>query len=153
MSKLVSVTAEYSAEQVRAGADVIQIFDSWVGCLSVEDYRQYVLPHVTAIGEATAEDGSTGHLLRHRQRHAVAFDEGNRRRCHRPRLAHPSRRRLARAEPPRGSAGQSGSCLLFADWKELKSRAELIFCAGPPAVPVTSLISATASFPRLRCRM
>ena len=49
MQKLVSVTAEYSAEQVRAGADVIQIFDSWVGCLSVEDYRRYALPHVTAL--------------------------------------------------------------------------------------------------------
>jgi uroporphyrinogen decarboxylase len=47
MSKLVAVAAEYSAEQVRAGADAIQIFDSWVGCLSVEDYRRYVLPHVT----------------------------------------------------------------------------------------------------------
>jgi len=45
MRKLVSVTAEYSTEQVRAGADTIQIFDSWVGCLSVEDYRRYVLPH------------------------------------------------------------------------------------------------------------
>src|ERR1700727_3066229 len=49
MTKLVSVTAEYSAEQVRAGADTIQIFDSWVGCLSVEDYRQYVLPHGTKL--------------------------------------------------------------------------------------------------------
>ena len=49
MSKLVAVTAEYSAEQVRAGADVIQIFDSWVGCLSVDDYRRFVLPHVTAL--------------------------------------------------------------------------------------------------------
>jgi len=47
MAKLVSVTAAYSAEQVRAGADTIQIFDSWVGCLSVEDYRRYVLPHVS----------------------------------------------------------------------------------------------------------
>src|ERR1700740_387518 len=46
MRKLVAVTSEYAAEQVRAGADVIQIFDSWVGCLSVEDYRQYVLSHV-----------------------------------------------------------------------------------------------------------
>src|SRR6202047_2129443 len=43
MRKLVSVVAEYAAEQVRAGADVIQIFDSWVGCLSVDDYRRYVL--------------------------------------------------------------------------------------------------------------
>ncbi len=49
MSKLVAVTAQYSLEQVRAGADVIQIFDSWVGCLSVEDYRSYVLPHATAL--------------------------------------------------------------------------------------------------------
>ncbi|MFZ0781421.1 MAG: uroporphyrinogen decarboxylase, partial [Candidatus Sulfotelmatobacter sp.] len=49
MRKLVDVTAEYSASQVRAGADVIQIFDSWVGCLSVEDYRRYVLPHVTVL--------------------------------------------------------------------------------------------------------
>src|ERR1700739_2565887 len=47
MQKLVRVTSEYAAEQVRAGADTIQIFDSWVGCLSVEDYRRYVLRHVT----------------------------------------------------------------------------------------------------------
>jgi uroporphyrinogen decarboxylase len=47
MRKLVSVVAEYAAEQVRAGADVIQIFDSWVGCLSADDYRRYVLAHVT----------------------------------------------------------------------------------------------------------
>ena len=47
MKKLVAVTAEYSIEQARAGADTIQIFDSWVGCLSVQDYRHYVLPHTT----------------------------------------------------------------------------------------------------------
>ena len=47
MRKLVAVTSEYAAEQVRAGADVIQIFDSWVGCLSVEDYRRYVLPRTS----------------------------------------------------------------------------------------------------------
>jgi uroporphyrinogen decarboxylase len=43
VNKLVEVLAGYSAEQVRHGADVIQIFDSWVGCLSVEDYRRYAL--------------------------------------------------------------------------------------------------------------
>ncbi len=42
-SKLVEVLAQYAVEQVRAGADAIQVFDSWVGCLSVEDYRRYVL--------------------------------------------------------------------------------------------------------------
>jgi uroporphyrinogen decarboxylase len=44
LAKIVTVTAEYAAEQVRAGADVIQVFDSWVGCLSPRDYRQHVLP-------------------------------------------------------------------------------------------------------------
>jgi len=58
MGKLVSVTAEYSAEQVRAGADTIQIFDSWVGCLSVEDYRRYVLPHVTAMVKQLQKTGA-----------------------------------------------------------------------------------------------
>lgn len=45
MHKLVDVLAAYSLDQIKAGADVLQIFDSWVGCLSVEDYRRYVLPH------------------------------------------------------------------------------------------------------------
>ena len=43
VNKLVDVLLEYSVEQVRHGADVVQIFDSWVGCLSVEDYRRYAL--------------------------------------------------------------------------------------------------------------
>ena len=57
MRKLVSVTAEYSVEQVRAGADTVQIFDSWVGCLSVEDYRRYVLPHSTDLVKRVQKSG------------------------------------------------------------------------------------------------
>jgi uroporphyrinogen decarboxylase len=49
VGKLVAVVSEYAAEQVGAGADVIQIFDSWVGCLSIEDYRDYVLSHATSL--------------------------------------------------------------------------------------------------------
>lgn len=49
MQKLVRVVSEYATEQVRAGADVIQIFDSWVGCLSVDDYRTFVLPRTTEL--------------------------------------------------------------------------------------------------------
>lgn len=49
MAKLVSVLSDYSAQQARAGADVIQIFDSWVGCLAPDDYRRYVLPRTTEL--------------------------------------------------------------------------------------------------------
>ena len=44
LDKLASVLREYAQQQVSAGADVIQIFDSWAGSLSVEDYRDFVLP-------------------------------------------------------------------------------------------------------------
>jgi len=47
MDKLVTVLADYAAQQVAAGADVIQVFDSWVGALSPTDYRAYVLAPTT----------------------------------------------------------------------------------------------------------
>jgi uroporphyrinogen decarboxylase len=42
LDKLVAVLTEYCRLQVEAGADAIQIFDSWVGSLSLSDYRAYV---------------------------------------------------------------------------------------------------------------
>jgi uroporphyrinogen decarboxylase len=41
LDKLVTVLTEYCRLQVEAGADVIQIFDSWVGSLGLADYREY----------------------------------------------------------------------------------------------------------------
>ncbi len=58
LAKLVAVTSQYASEQVRAGADVIQVFDSWVGCLSVEDYRQYVLPRTTELVKTLQKTGA-----------------------------------------------------------------------------------------------
>ena len=45
MDKLARVAADFLAAQVKAGAQAVQLFDSWVGCLDPEDYRRYVLPH------------------------------------------------------------------------------------------------------------
>jgi uroporphyrinogen decarboxylase len=49
MSKLVEVLVAYAAQQVEAGADIIQVFDSWAGALSVSDYREYCLAPTTEL--------------------------------------------------------------------------------------------------------
>ena len=49
MDKLARVVSGYLRHQIQAGAQAVQLFDSWVGCLSPEDYREYVQPHVRLI--------------------------------------------------------------------------------------------------------
>jgi uroporphyrinogen decarboxylase len=134
MKKLVAVTTAYSVEQVRAGADAIQIFDSWVGCLSVEDYRRYVLPHVTGMVQKLEETGvpiiyfgtdSATLLPTMKETGAdvigldwrIPLDEG-----------------WSRIEYCAAVQGNLDPVLLFADWKELKLRAEDILrrAAGRP---------------------
>jgi len=45
LGKLADLVGAYLTAQARAGAQALQLFDSWVGCLSPQDYRTYVLPH------------------------------------------------------------------------------------------------------------
>jgi len=45
MEKLTGMVIAYLNDQIRAGVQAVQVFDSWVGCLSQADYRQFVLPH------------------------------------------------------------------------------------------------------------
>ena len=134
MGKLVAVTTAYSAEQVRAGADAIQIFDSWVGCLSVEDYRRYVLPHVAGMVKDLQKTGvpviyfgtdSSTLLPAMKETGAdvigldwrIPLDEG-----------------WARLEHAVAVQGNLDPVVLFAEWKEVKSRAEniLVLAAGRP---------------------
>jgi uroporphyrinogen decarboxylase len=49
---LARTTARYLAGQVAAGAQAVQLFDSWVGALAPEDYRTFVLPHTRAVIQA-----------------------------------------------------------------------------------------------------
>jgi uroporphyrinogen decarboxylase len=58
LAKLVAVTAEYAVEQVRSGADVVQVFDSWVGCLSPNDYRKHVLPQTRDLVQRLKKAGA-----------------------------------------------------------------------------------------------
>ncbi len=131
MRKLISVTSAYVTEQVTAGADAIQIFDSWVGCLSVEDYRRYVLPHVTQLVREVQRTGApviyfgtnTATLLASMKETGaevigldwrIPLDKG------------------WRAVGGKGAVqGNLDPVLLFTEWPELKGRAEEILrCAG-----------------------
>ncbi|MBI3893103.1 MAG: uroporphyrinogen decarboxylase [Candidatus Wallbacteria bacterium] len=49
MGKLSRAVAEYLNGQIAAGAQAVQLFDSWVGCLSPSDYREYVFPYTSQI--------------------------------------------------------------------------------------------------------
>jgi len=49
MDRLVRSLVDYANAQVKAGVQAIQIFDSWAGCLSPSDYREFVLPHTKAL--------------------------------------------------------------------------------------------------------
>lgn len=127
VTKLVDVLAEYAVGQVRSGADVLQIFDSWIGSLSVEDYRRYVLEPTTrlikrlqketnvpiiyfgtdstALLPSMAETGAEVIGLDWR----VPLDEG-----------------WSTIGHKRAVQGNLDPALLFASWKELKQRAEHI---------------------------
>jgi uroporphyrinogen decarboxylase len=49
MRRLVRATTRYLNGQIAAGAQAVQLFDSWVGCLGPDDYRRFVLPHTKAV--------------------------------------------------------------------------------------------------------
>jgi uroporphyrinogen decarboxylase len=126
LGKLVKVAGEYATEQVRAGADVIQIFDSWVGCLGLEDYRRYVLPRTKELVMRLQQSGapiiyfgtdSTTLLPSMRETGAevigldwrIPLDEG-----------------WGKVGAGAGVQGNLDPVALFADWKEIQSRAEEI---------------------------
>jgi uroporphyrinogen-III decarboxylase len=54
MGRLARAVSAYLVAQIDAGAQVVQLFDSWVGCLCPEDYRRYVLPHSRSAMAAAA---------------------------------------------------------------------------------------------------
>lgn len=57
MGKISEVVRRYLSAQVAAGAQAVQLFDSWVGALSPRDYREHVMPHVHHILEDVARTG------------------------------------------------------------------------------------------------
>lgn len=60
--RLATVVGKYLSAQIDAGADVIQVFDSWVGALNEADYREFALPHTQKVFAAIAGRVPTIHF-------------------------------------------------------------------------------------------
>jgi uroporphyrinogen decarboxylase len=60
--KLATVVADYLVAQIDAGVDAVQVFDSWVGTLNADDYREFALPHTKRIFDAVAGRVPTIHF-------------------------------------------------------------------------------------------
>ncbi|HSE09316.1 MAG TPA: uroporphyrinogen decarboxylase [Nocardioidaceae bacterium] len=71
MRKIAGISAAYLEVQVEAGASAVQLFDSWAGAMSPEDYRRYVMPYSSQVLTAAGSLGvprihfgvGTGELL------------------------------------------------------------------------------------------
>lgn len=63
MTKLVDSLALYLKAQIAAGCQAVQIFDSWVGCLTPADYRRFVMPHTRRLIEFLPADAPVINFL------------------------------------------------------------------------------------------
>ena len=55
LQKITSITIDYLKAQVKAGADTVQVFDSWAGSLSAEDFKTYAQPYLIQIADAVKD--------------------------------------------------------------------------------------------------
>jgi uroporphyrinogen decarboxylase len=56
LQKITDITIKYLKAQVKAGADTVQVFDSWAGSLSPEDFRIFAQPYLTQIADGLQQD-------------------------------------------------------------------------------------------------
>ena len=106
MAKLADTFGAYVRAKVRAGADVIQVFDSWAGALSIDDYAEFVAPYSARILESvdvpTIHFGTGPRSARGDGRRRRGRDRARLACSARPRLGH--RRGAGRPGQPRSGA-------------------------------------------------
>ena len=139
LGKLAETTLTFLRVQLAAGVDALQLFDSWVGALSLRDYREFVLPHTRRIFDALSEwdvpkihfGVGTGELLG-AMRSAGADVVGVDWRVPLDTAA----QRLRDAEPGRGAPVVQGNldpAVLFAGWDAVEREVRRILAEGQAA--------------------
>jgi uroporphyrinogen decarboxylase len=133
LSRLAEITITFLQVQVSAGASAVQLFDSWAGAISPEDYRQSVLPHSRRIFEALAGSGvprlhfgvTTGELLGlmgEAGADVVGVD-----------WRVPLDEAVRRVGPGKAVQGNLDPALLLAPWEVIEQRAIAVLEAGQAA--------------------
>jgi len=56
LQKITDTTIHYLKAQIKAGADVVQVFDSWAGSLSPEDFKRFAQPYLIQIADSLQDD-------------------------------------------------------------------------------------------------
>ncbi len=133
MGRLADLTIAFLKVQVAAGASAVQVFDSWVGAVAPQDYRESVLPHtsrifaeVEALGVPRIHFGvGTGELLGlmgEAGADVVGVD-----------WRVPLDEAVRRVEPGKALQGNLDPALLFAPWETVEARARDVLARGRTA--------------------
>ncbi len=133
LGRLADITIGFLKVQVAAGASAVQLFDSWAGSLSLDDYRASVLPHSKRIFDALAETGvprihfgvGTGELLGvmgEAGAEVVGVD-----------WRVPLDEAVSRVEPGKALQGNLDPTLLLAPWEVVERRALEVLARGRTA--------------------
>jgi len=133
LERLADITITFLQLQVAAGVSAVQLFDSWVGAVSPDDYRRAVLPHSKRIFAALAESGvprihfgvGTGELLGlmgEAGADVVGVD-----------WRVPLDEAVRRVEPGKALQGNLDPALLLAPWEVAKQRARDVLGRGRAA--------------------
>jgi uroporphyrinogen decarboxylase len=133
LGRLSDITIEFLKVQVAAGARAVQVFDSWVGAVSPEDYRRSVLPHTSKIFSAVKDLGvprihfgvGTGELLGlmgEAGADVVGVD-----------WRVPLDAAVSRVEPGKALQGNLDPSVLFAPWEVIEERTRDVLARGRTA--------------------
>ena len=133
LARLADITISFLRVQAEAGASAVQLFDSWVGAVSPDDYRQAILPHTSRIFAALESAGvprihfgvGTGELLGlmgEAGADVVGVD-----------WRIPLDEAVRRVEPGKALQGNLDPAVLLAGWEVIEERARDVIARGRTA--------------------